>query len=323
MRRVYLLRQVARCCAYNDEVSSVLRQQIDWQLRTGRMRLGERTRVMAVVNLTPDSFSGDGLLADDFEKSIAAAVAAVDAGADIVDLGAESTRPGAEPIKEYVEQRRLLPVLEGLMKARPKAVVSVDTYHAGTALEAASAGAEIINDVSGLTWDGAMAEAIVTTRCGLVLMHTRGRSWEWRSQPRLGAGAVVDTVVNGLREQLAFARAAGVELENIVVDPGFGFGKMGRENFTLLAGMEWLREFGCGVLAGVSRKGFLGEAVKTLQPPGLSIAEARATATTAANVAAVLHGAHIVRVHDLQAAREAVAVADEVLAASASSLASQ
>jgi dihydropteroate synthase len=314
----------------------VERGQFAWKLRTRAVQLGERTRVMAVVNLTPDSFSGDGMAARGVEACVAAAVAAVDAGADIVDLGAESTRPGAEPVRTYVEQRRLLPVLEGLLRQRPEAVVSVDTYHALTALEAARAGAEIINDVSGLSWDPEMARAVAETRCGLVLMHTRGRPQEWRGQERLAADAVVQVVLDGLRAQLAAATGAGIEPESIVVDPGFGFGKIGRENFSLLAGMERLAELGCGVLAGVSRKGFLGEAVKAVQARGggagealwlahaagegragadANLAEARRTASIAAQVAAVLAGAHVIRAHDVQQAREAAAVADEVLRA--------
>jgi dihydropteroate synthase len=293
-------------------VSFVRRARFDWQLRTRCLALGERTRVMAVINLTPDSFSGDGLAERGISAGIAAAVAAFDAGADILDLGAESTRPGAEPIRSYIEQSRLLPVLEGVLAARPRAILSVDTYHAATALAAARAGVEIVNDVSGLTWDTAMAEAVVDTRCGLVLMHTRGRSWDWRAQPRLALADVVPTVMAGLREQLGFAQAAGVGLGNIVLDPGFGFGKLGRENFALLAGFDRLAEFQAPLLAGVSRKGFLGDAVKPLQREPMSLEQARRTASVAANTAAILAGAHILRVHDVQAAREAAAIADAI-----------
>ena len=269
---------------------------------------------MAIVNLTPDSFSGDGQASGGVEGGIAAAVAAVDGGADIVDLGAESTRPGAEPLTEGQEQVRLLPVVEGLLKARPGAIVSVDTYHASTARAAAMAGAEIINDVSGLLWDEAMAEAVSSTRCGLVLMHTRGNPKDWRHQPALKPSEVIPLVMRGLREQLVFAHAAGVPVQSIVVDPGFGFGKLGHENFVLLAGMERLHELKYPLLAGLSRKGFLGEAVRGLQAEFLPPAEARLTATVAGNVAAVLQGAHVLRVHDVQAAREAAIVGDAILA---------
>ena len=290
------------------------RQHYDWRLRTRTLTLGERTRIMAIVNLAPDSFSGDGLAAAGTSAGIAAAIAAVDAGADIVDLGAESTRPGAEPLAAAEDQERVLPVVEGLLTARPKAIVSVDTYHAATARAAALAGAEIINDVSGLLWDEAMAEAIESTRCGLVLMHTRGRPQEWRHQPALKPREVVPLVLRGLREQLAFAHAAGVAMQSIVIDPGFGFGKLGGDNFALLAGLERLQELSYPLLTGLSRKGFLGEAVRCLQPESLPLAVERRIATVAGNVAAVLQGTHILRVHDVQQAREAAIVADALLA---------
>ena len=301
------------------------RTRFDWQLRTRRLALGERTRLMAIVNLTPDSFSGDGLLqsegplvlhglaAASAKLAVAAAIEAVDAGADIVDLGAESTRPDALPISADEEQMRLLPVLERLLMERPHAVVSVDTYHAATARAAARAGAEIINDVSGLTWDEAMADVVAQTGCGLVLMHARGRPGDWQSQPPMEAGEVVPMTFAGLCEQMAGAEAAGIGTERIVVDPGFGFGKRGAENFALLAGLRRLHELGRPLLIGLSRKGFLGEAVGPVQEKGLTPAKARRIATEAANVAAILTGVHVLRVHDLQAAREASAVADAVL----------
>jgi len=262
---------------------------------------------MAIVNLTPDSFSGDGQATT---AGVAAAIAAVDGGADIVDLGAESTRPGSQPLTPDQEQMRLLPVLEGLLGERSRAVVSVDTYHAATAQNAIRAGAEIINDVSGLLWDEQMSSTVASEGCGLVLMHTRGRPQDWRSLPALGDEEVVPLVLEGLREQIAVAQTAGIARASIVVDPGFGFGKMGQENFALLAGLQQLGQLGYPILAGVSRKSFLGEAVRRVQTESMPLAEARHTATIAANVAAALSGAHILRVHEVQAAREAAAVAD-------------
>jgi dihydropteroate synthase len=302
------------------------RPHFEWQLRTRKLSMGQRTLLMAIVNLTPDSFSGDGLLGGNgpvhlgpavavTKLAVATAVEAVDAGADIVDLGAESTRPNATPISTEQEQARLLPVLEQLLHERPHAVVSVDTYHAGTARAAARAGAEIINDVSGLTWDDSMASVVAQSGCGLVLMHARGRSGEWQSLPGLDSGAVVPVVFAGLCEQLVQAEAVGIRTERIVVDPGFGFGKRGAENFALLAGLGRLRELGRPLLVGLSRKGFLGETVRPLQRKSLELGEARRVATVAGNVTAILAGAHVLRVHDLQAAQEAAAVADAVLSA--------
>jgi dihydropteroate synthase len=301
------------------------RPLFNWQLRTRKLKLGERTLVMAIVNLTPDSFSGDGLLRGGrpsvlhgvvvagAKMALVGAIEAVDSGADIIDLGAESTRPNAVAIGPDQEQERLLPVLEQLLKERPKAIVSVDTYHAATARAAARAGAEIINDVSGLSWDSAMPEIAAQTGCGLVLMHARGRPGEWQSQAPLDREEVVPVVFAGLCEQMVQAEAVGIKTQRIVVDPGFGFGKRGEENFALLAGLKRLRELGRPLLIGLSRKGFLGEAVRSMQRQELEPVKARRIATEAGNVAAVLAGAHILRVHDVQAARESSAVADAVL----------
>ena len=294
------------------------RPRFTWQLRTRVLALGERTRLMAIVNLTPDSFSGDGLAQRGVEAAIETACQAIDAGADILDLGAESTRPGAMPITPDEEQARLLPVLEGVCRERPGAIISVDSYHAATAAAAAITGAEIVNDVSGLQWDGAMAHAVARSGCGLVLMHTRGRPKDWRSMPPLNREAMLQHIFGGLIEGLALAEAAGIRSEAIVLDPGFGFGKLGAENFTLLAELDQLHQLGRALLVGLSRKGFLGHVVKSVQPVGdtaLPPSVARRDATLAGNVAAVLGGAHILRVHDLQAAREAAAVADAVLEA--------
>lgn len=167
------------------EMRFAQRNRFTWRLRQRSLPLGERTLVMGIVNLTPDSFSGDGLAGAGVEAAVERACEVLDAGADILDVGAESTRPGAEPVTAELEQERLLPVLEALLKRRPEAVVSVDSYHAATVRAAAALGAEIINDVSGLQWDCAMAAAARETGCGLVLMHTRGRPPEWKTLPAL------------------------------------------------------------------------------------------------------------------------------------------
>lgn len=299
-------------------MSFVPRPRFTWRLRTRTMELGERTRMMAIVNLTPDSFSGDGLMEKGMDWAVEASLRALDEGADILDLGAESTRPGAQPISAEEEQGRLLPVLERVCKERPGAVISVDTYHAATARAAAETGAEIVNDVSGLQWDSQMGRVVAETGCGLVLMHTRGRPPEWRGLPPLARDALLRHVFGGLIEGLALSEAAGIQTDAIVLDPGFGFGKLGAENFALLADLAQLHQLGRGLLVGLSRKGFLAQAVKPVQHatnPPATAAVARRDATLAANVVAVLAGAHVLRVHDLQAAREAAAMADAVLAA--------
>lgn len=296
----------------------VARPRFDWQLRSRVLRLGERTRLMAIVNITPDSFSGDGYSEQGVDAALEAACRALDGGADIVDIGAESTRPGAEPITADQEQARLLPVLEALLHERPDALISVDSYHARTAMAAARLGVEIINDVSGLQWDPEMAQVIFATGCGLVLMHTRGRPTEWKSMSGLGRETILRYVFSGLVEGLALAEMSGIPTQGIVLDPGLGFGKFGAENFVLLAELGMLHQIARPMLIGLSRKGFLGDAVRPVQPPTQRLTPpnvARRDATLAGNVTAVLAGAHILRVHDLQATREAVAVADAVLAA--------
>jgi len=303
---------------------------MDWQLRSKTLSLGVRTRVMGVVNITPDSFSDGGQYLE-AERAIEHGLELLEEGADLLDLGAESTRPGSAagplhvgtsmPLSAEEEQERLLPVVEGLLKERPDAVVSVDTYKASTARAAIAAGAEIVNDVSGFLWDEEMTEACAQLQCGVVLMHTRGTPNEWRSQPPLGREAVLPVVRDGLRASLENARAAGISSAKIVLDPGYGFGKRLDDNYFLLARQAELLALGRPILAGISRKSFLTRGFSPMSPgaeSGIDVQaqfEARETASVSALVTAILHGASIVRVHRVRAAVEAAAIADEVLAA--------
>ena len=269
---------------------------------------------MGIVNVTPDSFSDGGLHFSESsgpELAVEHAVRLLDEGADLLDLGAESTRPGAVPLSADAEQARLLPVLEALRRERPDAILSIDTYHAATARHALAGGAEIVNDVSGLTWDSGMAVELARAQPqpGLVLMHTRGLPTEWQSLPPLRSAEVTATVLSGLNEQLAFALAAGLEPSGIVLDPGFGFGKLGDNNLVLLARFAELHALGRPLLAGLSRKGFL----QGSSNPNTADSPARLHATLAANTAAILAGAHVVRVHDVAPARESASVADALL----------
>jgi len=275
---------------------------------------------MGVVNITLDSFSDGGLFLSP-EAAVAHGFKLIEEGADILDLGAESTRPGSHAgganaaVSAGEEQARLLPVLEGILKRLPDAVVSVDTYKAETARAALAAGAEIVNDVSGFTWDPAIAEVCAEFHAGVVLLHTRGRPEEWRAQPQLEPDALLATVREGLAASLASARRAGIPPDSIVLDPGYGFGKRFGENFTLLARQSELLSLGRPLLAGLSRKSFLGH---TLASPfggePAPIAD-RENASLAAMTAAILHGASIVRVHVVRPAVEAARVADAILAA--------
>jgi dihydropteroate synthase len=274
-----------------------------WRLRTRTLPLGIRTLVMGIVNVTPDSFSDGGSFFT-HEAAVSHALKLLDEGADLLDLGGESTRPGATPISSDEEQSRVLPVLKAILKARSDAIVSVDTYHAATAKAALDAGAEIVNDVSGLLWDPAMASMLAASQAGCVLMHTRGRPADWRTLPSLAPEEVVPLVRDGLAATVTLAEQAGIGRESIVLDPGFGFGKLGAENFTLLAGLGELQRLGFPLLVGISRKRFLTAGVASAN------SEAREHATTAANTIAILRGAHILRVHDVAAAVAAVNVAE-------------
>ncbi len=286
------------------------RPRLQWSLPRGPLNLGERTLVMGIVNVTPDSFS-DGGRYSATEAAVRHALRLLDDGADLLDLGAESTRPGAAPLLADEEQARLLPVLRALRQLRPEVLVSIDTYHAATARVAIAEGADVINDVSGLLWDERMAETLARAQPapGVVLMHTRGRPSEWAALPSLEPAGVAPMIVEQLQQRLAAARTAGIAAETILLDPGFGFGKRGEENIALLASFETLHELGRPLLVGLSRKGFLASP-KRQDDAG---SEARLQATIAGNTAAILAGAHMLRVHDVPAAQSAASVADRLL----------
>ncbi|HUX45788.1 MAG TPA: dihydropteroate synthase [Terracidiphilus sp.] len=302
------------------------RMACDWRLRTRTLALGRRTLVMGVVNVTPDSFSDGGAYLRT-EDAVAHGLRLLDEGADLLDIGAESTRPGSHAggpteksadslaVSAEEEQARLLPVLRGILAARPEAVLSVDTYKAATARAALTAGAEVVNDVSGLLWDAEMAGVCAEAGCGVVLMHTRGRPEEWRTQPQLEPDELLETVRRGLLASLAEALTAGIRPEAVALDPGYGFGKRFEENYALLARQQELRELGRPLLAGVSRKSFLGRTLKELHSGEDAPVDARETASVAAMVAAILHGAAVVRVHSVKPALEAARIADALLAA--------
>lgn len=275
---------------------------------------------MGVLNVTPDSFS-DGGAYFGRDAAVDRALAMLDEGAAIVDIGGESTRPGADPVSAQEEMDRVLPVMEAVLRERPQAVISVDTYKAETARAAVRAGAEIVNDVSGLVWDSAMAAACAELRCGVVLMHTRGRPSEWKTQPQLDPGDVLPLVRDGLKRRLEHAAAAGVERERVVLDPGFGFGIVGEDNYPLLARMDELLALGQPLMAGLSRKSFLGRTLgralngADTQADLSAPVRERGTVSLAATTAAILAGASIVRVHDVRPAVEAARIADVILAA--------
>ncbi|MGO8758109.1 MAG: dihydropteroate synthase [Terracidiphilus sp.] len=301
-----------------------MRSTAQWRLRTRTLELGRRTLVMGIVNITPDSFSDGGSFQEP-EAAVARCMQCIGEGADLLDLGAESTRPGSHAgsadaaVGADEEQARLLPVLEGVLKRLPHAVVSVDTYKAATARAALEAGAEIVNDVSGFTWDTAIAKVCAEFGAGVVLSHTRGRPEEWRNQAHLEPDAMLAAVRSGLAASLDAAHRAGISPGAIVLDPGYGFGKRFDENYALLARQAELLALGRPLLAGLSRKSFLGRTLAPLFSGTDAPVNARENASLAAMTAAILNGASIVRVHAVRPAVEAARIADAILAAARTS----
>ena len=292
--------------------SRTMRPRFQWNLGRRSLALDERTLVMGVLNVTPDSFSDGGRYFDP-PATIARGLALLDEGADILDIGGESTRPGT-PIDSPIASARI-------RRERPSATLSIDTYKSTVARAALEAGAEIVNDVSGLAWDPAMAATLAAHPCGVVLMHTRGIPAEWAALPALPDP--VPLVLSELRSRADAALGAGIARSSIILDPGFGFGKRGDENYALLARFAEFHSLGFPLLAGVSRKSFLARSrdarMAELAASGASTrnrdASDRESITLAATVAAALAGAHIVRVHAVATAIEALAIADAVLKA--------
>ena len=296
-----------------------MRPQFQWNLGQRSLPLGPRTLVMGIVNVTPDSFSDGGLYLD-ASLAVEHALRLLAAGADILDIGGESTRPGvkAEVVSAQQELDRVLPVIQGVKRARPDAIVSVDTYKASVARACVGAGAEIVNDVSGGLWDADMLPTLASLPCGVILMHMRGRPEEWRTLPPIGD--VLAVVKQGLSQRAEAAVLAGIETSRIMLDPGFGFGKSFDENYPLVAKFEQFHELGFPLLGGVSRKSFLGRALAQGNKDARVAAELaplseRLYGTLAAETALVLKGAHILRTHDVRACVDAVKVADAIMRA--------
>jgi len=277
------------------------RRAFELSLADGRtLRLGERTLVMGVLNVTPDSFADGGRFADP-ARAVEAALAMEAEGADILDVGGESTRPGADALSAEEEWQRVEPVLRGLA-GRLRVPISIDTYKADVAAAALDLGAVIVNDISGLRYDPALTGVVVRRGAAVVLMHTRGRPKDMYLEARYGD--VVADVAAELQDRAAEACTAGVDRARIVLDPGIGFAKRPEQSGAILARLPELAALGFPLLVGPSRKSFLGRAIGTRAP-----AE-REFATAAAVTAAVLAGAHVVRVHGVAAMVDAVRVAD-------------
>jgi dihydropteroate synthase len=311
-----------------------MRPVFEWNIGSRILTLGKRTTVMGIVNVTPDSFS-DGGLYFDRDAAILHALQLMDDGAGIIDVGGESSRPGAkvsaggvpgasaeakaapttpvaEPangaVTEKEELDRVLPVIEGIKREQPDAIISVDTYRASVARAAVAAGAEIVNDISGFRWDPQMKKTLAELKCGAILMHMRGRPEEWRTLPP--AGDIVTLVKRELRDWLDAALMAGMKRERIVLDPGFGFGKNFEQNYPLLKRFDEFHQLRCPLMVGISRKSFIGRAIA--RNGNDAPMEERIYGTLSAETAAILKGAQIIRTHDVRLSMDAIRIADLV-----------
>jgi dihydropteroate synthase len=285
----------------------VKRRKFQLRLPSGALALGERTLVMGVLNVTPDSFSDGGKFLDP-QRAVEHALEMERAGADLLDIGGESTRPASTGTPADTELARILPVLEGL-RGVLKIPISIDTRKSQVAEAAIGAGAQIINDVSGLRSDPRIAEVAHRRGVPLIIMHMRGEPQTMQKKPF--ARDVMKDVTQGLRASISIARKAGVAKSQIIIDPGIGFGKSFEQNYELLRKLPELAKLGYPLLVGTSRKGFLGA---TLARAGKSApAEDRLWATAATLTASILGGAHIVRVHDVAEMTQVARVADCLL----------
>ena len=279
----------------------------EWKLARRALNYGERTLVMGVLNVTPDSFSDGGKFFS-LDHAVEQAQGMIAEGADIIDIGGESTRPGSEFVSEAEELRRVIPVIERLA-ANSSVPISIDTTKPAVARAALAAGAEIVNDISGLRFDQSIADEAAKVNAGLLLMHSRGTPKDMQQTPF--AEDVFADVVGGLRQSISIAEERGVARERIAIDPGIGFGKSVAQNLELIRRLgDLTREFpDLPVIIGTSRKSFLGKLLDGAP------ADERLYGTIATVVASVLNGAHIVRVHDVKAAVEVTRVADAIVKA--------
>jgi dihydropteroate synthase len=283
------------------------RKRFRLQLASGKPLLGERTLVMGVLNVTPDSFSDGGRFFD-ADRAVEQALTMEREGADLLDIGGESTRPGSAGVSAKEELARVLPVLQAL-RGRIKIPVSIDTQKSEVADAALDAGAQIINDISGLQNDPRIAEVAARRRVPLILMHRRGEPRTMQAGPF--ARDVMEDVAQGLRKSAGVARKAGVRKSQIILDPGIGFGKSFAQNYEILQNLARLAKLGYPLLVGTSRKGFLGVTFARDDKPAPP--EGRIWGTAATVTASILNGAHIVRVHDVAEMVQVARAADCVL----------
>jgi dihydropteroate synthase len=280
-----------------------MRTKYSWKVLRTTLPLGDRTAVMGILNVTPDSFS-DGGVNFDPENAIARGKELEQESADVIDIGGESSRPGSEPVPEDEETRRVLPVIEGLVRT-VKIPISIDTYRASVARRAIEAGAQIVNDISGFRFDDNMPQVVKDARAGVVLMHSRGSRETLHKQSRMQDP--ISEVAEGLAGSVKKAQTAGIPNDAIVIDPGIGFGKAAEESFRVLKNVASFSTLGYPLLIGASRKSFMRSVITWTK-------EARDWANAPTAVFAILNGVHIIRVHDVRQARVIADVTDRIVA---------
>ncbi len=273
-------------------------KRYQWKLKRREIVLGDRTLLMGVLNVTPDSFSDGGKYSDP-DRAFARALELEDEGADILDIGAESTRPGSQRISEAEELRRLIPVLKRL-RDKLTIPISVDTYRSGVAEKALEHGAEIINDPSGVLLDLQLPKVVTKWDAGLIINHMRGTPETWASLPPMKE--LIRSISIDMEAALHRARHSGVQKHQVVIDPGLGFGKRREQNSEIIANLSALKEFDVPILIGPSRKSFLRKETEDLTE----------FATAGAVAAAIMNGAHVVRVHDVKAMKTVAEVVDVI-----------
>jgi dihydropteroate synthase len=287
--------------ALRETFQNIFKIHFTLRCRRRTLRLGERTLLMGVLNITPDSFSDGGLFFDK-DRAIAHGFKMAEDGADIIDIGGESTRPGSKPLDLEEELRRVLPVIETLSK-EADIPISIDTYKSEVARRAIGSGAEIINDISGLNFDPELAHVAAKERTPMVLMHIRGTPETMQNDVHYDS--LFSEIISYLKESIRRAESAGVDPEQIVVDPGIGFGKTLEDNLLIIKNLSEFRILGKPILLGTSRKSFIGKILDAQS-------DQRLEGTLSSIVIGVLNGAHIIRSHDVLQTKRALAVADAI-----------
>lgn len=287
--------------ALRETFQKIMKNHFTLRCRRKTFHLGEKTLLMGILNVTPDSFSDGGLYLDK-DRAVAQGLRMVEEGADILDIGGESTRPGSKPLGLDEELRRVLPVIERLAK-ETDVPISIDTYKSAVARRAIEAGAEIINDISGLHFDPELARVAAQEDTPIVLMHIRGRPETM--QKDIHYDSLFSEIITYLHEAIQRAESAGVDPEQIVVDPGIGFGKTLEHNLLILKYLSEFRVLGKPILLGTSRKSFIGKILDTSP-------DQRLEGTLSSIAIGILNGAHIIRAHDVLQAKRAIAIADAI-----------